>query len=227
MPVIFVLFILVAIAAVIYSFHARDQRRKALAAWAAGNGLSFTPDKDSGFDDRFSDLDCLKQGSDRYAYNIMQGDWRDRGLTAFDYHYETGSGKNRTSHYFSAVILDSPIPLKPLYIRREGLFDKITEFFGYDDIDFESAEFSRNFYVKSPDRKWAYDVIHTRMMEYLMSAPEFSVQFDAERVIAWRDSTFEPAEFKAAARFILGIFDRLPEYLVRQQKGESDARSAC
>ncbi|MHC4981598.1 MAG: hypothetical protein ACYTF6_00325 [Planctomycetota bacterium] len=216
-----VVFAVVVAAIVAYSFHARAKRRKELAAWARSHGLAFNQGKDHGFDDHFTRFNCLRQGSDRYAYNVMRGDWNGHGMTAFDYHYQTGSGKNRSSHYFSAVILESPIPLEPLFIRREGLFDKVTEFFGFDDIDFESAEFSRNFYVKSPDRKWAYAVIHARMMEYLMAAPGFSVQFDVGQVIAWRSSRFSPAQFDAAAEFIRGIYDRLPDYLIEQQKREA------
>ena len=221
MQFFFVLVVILVVAGIIYAFSIGARRRKELFTWASSRGLAFTSDKDHSFDDRFADFSCLKEGSDRYAYNIMQGDWHGHEITAFDYHYETRSGEDTTDHYFSAVILRGPIPLKPLYIRREGFFDKVTEFFGFDDIDFESAEFSRRFYVKSPDKKWAYDVIHQRMMEYLLSAPEFSVQFDASHVIAWRPSRFSPAEFEAAAGFIRGIFERLPEYLVKKQKGET------
>ncbi|MCK4626760.1 MAG: hypothetical protein KAV00_15725, partial [Phycisphaerae bacterium] len=109
---------------------------------------------------------------------------------------------------------------KPLYIRREGFFDKIGQFFGFDDIDFESAEFSRKFYVKSPDKRWAYDVIHTRTMEHLLASANFSIRFDRAHVIAWRSRTNKPADFEAAAELISGILDRLPEYVVRRQKGE-------
>ena len=115
------------------------------------------------------------------------------------------------------MIIESAIPLKPLHLRREHLFDKVSEFFGVDDIDFESAEFSRKFYVKSPDKRWAYDVIHARMMEYLLDAPTFSIQFAGSYVIAWRSSWFGPAEFEAGANLICGILDRLPGYVVQQQ----------
>ncbi|MDY7011318.1 MAG: hypothetical protein SVV80_11300, partial [Planctomycetota bacterium] len=110
--------------------------------------------------------------------------------------------------------------LKPLYIRREHFFDKLTEFFGFDDIDFESAEFSRKFFVKSPNKRWAYDVIHQRMMEYLLAAPDFGIQFDLMHIIAWRGRKFKPADFQAAAEMICGMLERLPEYVVRQQKGQ-------
>ena len=122
---------------------------------------------------------------------------------------------------FSAAILSCPIPLRALLVRPEGFFDKIGEFFGFDDIDFESAEFSRSFYVKSPDKKWAYDIIHQRTMEFMLAAPRFSLQFAGNAVIAWRGSTFKPGDFEQAEELVRGILDRVPEYVVKQQMGQA------
>ena len=213
----FVLIVIVVLTAIAVGMYFAAQRRKELAAWAQSKGLRFRPGKDRGMDDRFEEFKCLRRGHSRYANNLIEGPWEGMNLTAFDYHYTTGSGKHQSHHSFSAVILKSPVPLKPLSIRREGFFDKITEFFGFDDIDFESAEFSRAFYVRSPDRRWAYDVIHQRMMEYLMTAPNFAIQFDHSHVMAWGSRQAKPADFEAAIGLICGIVDRLPEYLVRQQ----------
>ncbi len=212
-----VLIILAFVAILLLGLYAAAQRRKELAAWARRRGLRFDPAKNRDLDDAFPEFHCLRRGSSRFGYNICSGQVNGLDVATFDYHYTTGSGKNRSTHRFSAVILDAPLPLKPLLIRREGLFDKFTGFLGFDDIDFESAEFSRDFFVKSPDRKWAYDVIHARMMEYLMGAAEFSVQFDAGHIIAWRNRRFSPSDFDDAIALIRGILDRLPDYLVQQQ----------
>ena len=217
-----VILIAVVIVAIIYGHYAAKKRREALHAWAQGRSLRFEPAKDHSVEDRFGEFDCLQQGSNRYAENRMSGDYEGREFLGFDYHYETTStdskGRRQTHHhYFSAVILGSKVPLKPLLIRPEGFFDKVKEFFGLDDIDFESAEFSRKFFVKAQDRRWAYDVIHQRTMEFLLASPEFTIEFGAGRVMAYRSSQFEAVEFEQAAEAIRGILDRLPDYLVRQQ----------
>jgi hypothetical protein len=147
----------------------------------------------------------------------MRGRWDGLPVVFFDYHYTTGSGKNRSDHRFSAAVIGSPIRLKPLRIRREGFADRVMDFLGFDDIDFESAEFSRKFHVKSPDRRWAYAVIHQQMMEYLLGAPEFHVQFGRGEIMVWLERTLKPPEFEAAANLAQGMLERLPEYLVRQQ----------
>jgi hypothetical protein len=217
-PIIFLFFLLVVVV-IVASWIASQGRRKALAAWAGAHGLNFDPDKFRGLDEKFPDFDCLSRGGGRYAYNAMAGHWNGRATVAFDYHYSTGSGKDSHDYHFSAVILESRVPLKPLFIRPEGFLDKVGAFFGHEDINFESAEFSRKFYVQGPDRKWAYDVIHPRTIEFLLAAPVFTIRLSPTHVIAYRPSRFTPEEFGYAADVAGGILDRLPEYLVREQAG--------
>jgi len=220
---LYFLIIVLILVFVVFSIWKSVQRRKELAAWAAEKGLLFSATKDRGLDDRFSSFGCLRRGHSQYAYNIAEGDWNGRRVTAFDYRYVTGSGKNRSTHYFSAIILRSDVQLKPLSVRPEGVFDRVTEFFGLDDIDFESAEFSNAFFVQASDRKWAYDVIHARTMDFLLASPRFSVQMGGRFVIAWSDVAFSPDQFTQAAGLITGLLDGLPEY-VRQQRAEAAQR---
>ena len=217
----FVILVIVVIGAILaFSLYAAAKRRKELSQWARQRGLRFTPSGSYDMDSSYSDFKCLHQGNSRHAYNIITGQHNQLELTAFDYKYTTGSGKNKNTHVFSAMIVQAPIPLKPLFIRREGFFDKLTEFFGADDIDFESAEFSRKFFVKASDKKWAYDVIHQRMMEYLLTAPKYSIQFAGDSIIAWSNLTFSPSQFESAFDMIAGMIELLPEYLVKQQMGQ-------
>ena len=218
MPTFAIVIIVLVLIGVAFWFSAK--RRKELSAWAAGRGLSFRPTRDGSFDERYRSFGCLRRGHSRAASNIAEGDWNGRHVTAFDYRYVTGSGKNRSTHYFSAVVLQSGVPLQPLRIRSENVFDRVTEFLGVDDIDFESAEFSRAFHVKAKDKRWAYDVLHQRTMEYLLSVPRFSIEFDVRCAIAWRNRRFSVETFESAIGVLEGIFDRLPEYVVRQQRRE-------
>ncbi|MHC4562249.1 MAG: hypothetical protein ACYS8X_05690 [Planctomycetota bacterium] len=210
-----IVFIIVAVVSALQS----GQRRKQMQQWAARVGWRYVPGNDDSLGDRY-DFDCLQRGRSRYAYNVCQGQWGDLPALAFDYHYVQGSGKNRKTYNFSAVIVTSSLPLKGMMIRPENFFDKVTEFFGMDDIDFESAEFSRRFFVKADDRRWAYDVLHQRAMEFLLASPEYSICFDRRYVIAWRGRRMDPGGFEAALNVIKGLLDGLPEYVVRQQTQE-------
>jgi hypothetical protein len=215
---VIVVIVIIAVLFIVYRFFASCKRRQELANWALSKGLFFIAGKDSSFDSQYPGFDCLQKGHDRYAYNIMSGALAGREFLGCDYHYAIGSGKSRSEHFFSLVIIKSPIPLEPLLIRPETFSDKLAELVGFNDIDFESAEFSKKFYVKSPDKKWAYDIIHPQMMEFLMNSPEFSIQLDSLSVIVYRDARFSPAEFEDAANLANGIFERIPDYVAQNQR---------
>lgn len=212
---------LVVIVLIVVSSHFARKRRKQLEEWAQSKSLSFDPSKRRNVDKDYPNFNCFRQGSNRYAENVMQGSWSDRRVLCFDYHYETHStnskGQRQTHHHhFSAVIIRSELPLKPLFIRPEGFFDKLAEFVGINDIDFESAEFSRKFYVKADDRRWAYDVIHQRTMELLLERPQFTIQFYGESVLVYRSSRFSTEQFEQALEIGCGILERFPDYLIKQ-----------
>ena len=191
------------------------KRREALSGLANEMGLRFDPNKDYTFDDQFRFFDALRWGDNRYAYNILRGQFEGRNIVGFDYHYETSSrdsdgDRTTTSHRFSAVIFQSTLPLDGLTIRPEGFFDRMKTLLGFDDIDFESAEFSKAFHVKCRDRGLAYDVVQPETMEFMLNMPRFTLHFENAMVMVMRRGTFEPADFRAAIHLVDGILDRVP-----------------
>lgn len=226
---IFGLFIILVIVVGVVGAILAAKRKKELQHWAASQDLYFNPAKQYGMDEMFPAFKCLRQGSRRYAHNVTSGQWREREVVAFDYHYETYShgkrGRRTHHHHFSAVIVTAGIPLRTLFLRPEGFLDKLGNLVGFDDIDFESAEFSRKFYVKSEDRKFAYDVLHPRIMEYLLNMPQYTIQFDENHIIAYRSSRFNAETFQSALDVASEILDQLPEYLRRELKERTEYTS--
>jgi len=171
--------------------------------------------------DQLYSFSCLSKGDHRYAYNIMQGKVRDRPILAFDWHYELGGdGKNEThnDHYFSAVIVQPGVVLKPLLIRSETFFDKIGEVFGLGAIELESAEFNRRFHVTSPDRRWAFDVLPQTTMEFLLASPHFTLEIQDFCILAHTGSVFSTAEFESALSVLNGFLDRIPPSVIQDLK---------
>ena len=217
-PLIFVGFLALMIVMAILGARADAKRKKQLAEWATAKGLTFEQGYLRGLDAQHPTFSALRRGDDRYALNVMRGAWAGREAMFFDYHYETTStdskGRRQTHHhYFSAVIIKGGFPMKHLAIRPEGFFDKIGEFFGMDDIDFESAEFSRRFHVSAKDKRWAYDILHPRAMEFLMKSPTVTLCMDTSSVIAALGSRTDPAGFESAAGVVTGLLDLVPEYV--------------
>ncbi len=223
---LFVLILVAVIGFMIRGLYASMRRREALQAWAQSNGLEFHGPDNYRLPSHLPDFTCLHWGENQYAYNVMQGRFHGREFLGFDYHYTRSSsdGRQADDFYFSAVIFKSDVPLKPFFIRPKNVLDKIEETVGLEHIQFESAEFNRKFCVNALDKKWAYDVLHQRTMEFLLGQPMFTIQFDWNSVIVHRTNTFSTtftvSDFAAAAAVICGILDRLPEYLIHQQREE-------
>jgi hypothetical protein len=216
--VFFVLIAAVVIGAIIFGAIAARKRREALAALALRLGLSYQSENDHSLADRFEFLDALARGSNRYAFNILSGRYQGHEVLVFDYHYETHStdskGRRQTHHhYFSFFVLMLPQSFPELRITREGLFSKIAQAFGYDDIDLESAEFSRAFCVRSKDKKFAYDVCHVQMMEYLLANRDLSIEIEEQTLALAFDKRLSAEEIESNLNRLIEIRSRLPEYL--------------
>ena len=217
-PVIAVLFLGAILAGVVYSVILARRRQQGLVALAQRLNLAFNPDKDYGLAARFGFLNQLAQGENRYATNVLSGNYRQDEVLAFDFHYETHStdskGHRQTNHHwFSFFILTLPAELPELTIRRENFLLKIAQVFGYQDIDFESAEFSRAFCVRSKDRKFAYDVCNARMIEYLLANRDLSLEIESEALALAFDRCLSAEKIEANLERLADIRSRLPDYL--------------
>ena len=230
MQLVFVILVIAAVATIVWlaireQGCLRDRRRQELAGWAQANGLKFLPENDYSIGYRYRPFKCLQQGKNRYGCNIMVGTSGQRVMCGFDYHADTNAASINALHparadHFSAVVVNAGFPLKPLSIRPQGFFDRVTEFVGFDGIEFESAEFSRRFAVSSPDRRWAYDVLHQKTMEMMLEYPRFRIDFQGTQVAAYSGhADFSPGEFQSALNLVSGILDNLPESVVRDLKG--------
>ena len=215
---IFILILGVMIAAGIYGMIAAKKRREELLQLAAKLGFSFVPEKDYDLAKHYGFLDKLAQGSNRYAFNILSGRYQNHVVHAFDYHYETHStdskGRQQTHHhYLSCFVLRLPQTFPELTIGREGWLSKVAQVFGYDDIDFESAEFSRAFCVRSKDKKFAYDVCHAQMMEYLLANRDLSVEIEHNILGLVFGTRLSAVGIEANLQRLAEVRSRIPEYL--------------
>ena len=162
-----------ALAGIIWvSVVAERKRRTVLKAVARNLGLAFDPSTDRQLHRAYGHQ-LFGRGHSRQATNNMFGTMRLAGYELHvrmgDYRYVTGHGKHQHTHRTSYAAFKLPFVRTPnLLIRREGIGDKLVGGIGFDDIDFESEEFSRAFWVKSENGKYAYDVIHPQMMEFLL-----------------------------------------------------------
>jgi hypothetical protein len=220
MPVIFVaVLVVVAIGGIINNIVQR-KRREGLFELAQRLNLNFDAGQDSGIPERFDFLKQLDQGDNRYATNVLSGTYQQYEVLAFDYHYQTyyydKNGRHTEHHWFSFFILTLPVSFPDLTIRRENFFTKVAEVLGYQDIKFESAEFSKTFLVRSPDKKFAYDVCNAQMMEYLLANRDLSIEIENEVIALLSGTRLAVEQFELNLQRLIEIRSRLPEYLFTQ-----------
>jgi len=215
-PVIFIGFIAFVIVAVVLGHLQAQKRRAAMLALARRLGLRFDPDKNRDLARRYEFIDKMRAGRNRYAFNILTGAYQGHDVLLFDYHYKTGSGKNTHHHYLSFFILRLPTSVPELLIGPEGFFSKIAQAVGYDDIDFESHEFSRKFCVRSRDKKFAYDICHAKMIEYLLSNTDLTLEMERDSLAISFQRRLKPELIEPNLRRLIQVRALLPDYLFSQ-----------
>ena len=217
MPFVIVAVLVVAAIGTIYGVIQARKRREGLFELAQRLGLDFSPAEDREIADRYGFLKELAEGENRYACNVLSGTYQQNQVLAFDYHYETyteGKGGRQTHHHwFSFFILTLPAVFPDLTIRRENFLTKVAEAFGYQDIKFESAEFSKAFCVRSPDKKFAYDVCNAQMMEYLLANRDLSVEIENQVLALAFNTRLSVEQIAANLQRQVELRSRLPQYL--------------
>ncbi len=199
------------------------QRREALAEVARQLGWRFDPSRDSSWDRRYPQFGWFKTGHSRCAYNILTGTLTMNGnklpgvIGDYTYKVTSGSGKNQstTTYNFSFLLVELPfVGLPQIAVRREGIFDSFTALLGFDDIDFESEEFSRKFHVKSSDKRFAYDLMHPRMMEFLLDEPPPTFEIERGVLCTRGAGRWEPAEFARQVAWCEQLLSHWPRHLL-------------
>jgi hypothetical protein len=90
---------------------------------------------------------------------------------------------------------------------------------GYDDIDFESVEFSKAFTVRSKDKKFAYDICHPRMMDYMLNHPYITIEIEHDAFATCADGLFSPEAVERRLKVMLDLRKLFPRYLFEPAAG--------
>lgn len=220
-------FALVAVAA-IYAHLQEKKRTTELEAFAARMGLSFSPRKDSSADERFARFGLFKRGHSRKAWNIMRGTVTlgeyDVEVESGDFRYTVGTGKDQRTYKFSYLVGSNPIGACPeTIVRKEGVFDQLKGVLGFDDIDFESDEFSRRYHVSSDEKRFAYDLIDQRMMEFLMATSPPAFELDGHLIcVSDGKARWQAEDLQRWFDWLGGFLEHWPNHVVRSIGDRAD-----
>jgi hypothetical protein len=215
-PAIIVLFVVAALVAIGIAVYLDHKRKEMWRSVATRYGLRYDSGDPLGLVDRYS-FALFGKGHSKRVSNTLHGTTGGMDVVLFDYRYTTGSGKHKHTHYWSALMVTLPCRGE-LHIRPESFLDRIAAAVGWDDIDFEYEEFNRAFSVTGPTKKFAYDICHAQMMEYLLQHPDHCWEIQDDRLLLYSSSlgTFDPEEVERCLRDARGFIERLPSYLCRR-----------
>jgi len=203
------------------------KRRNDLGALARKLKLQFNPKNDFKLAEKFSVLSWLRRGDVRYAYNVFHGCHLEYPVTIFDYHFSTpGSGKSGGyDYYWSAFVVEMKTNFPDMIISHESRESRLAEALGGSHIAFESAEFTRAFRVRSSDKKFAYDVCHPKMMEYLLANQDLTVEISGAGLAVLFEDWLRPEKIEANLSRLIEIRKLLPDYLFAKTDADTGVKA--
>lgn len=220
------LVIVVIVVAAVMSAIAAKKRREGIAALAAQRGWTYA-ERDDRWCDAFQDSP-FGLGHNRKATNVLTGQFDGRPFVSFDYVYFTtetstdSEGRTTTrqvSHPYGVAGLDMGAAFPALEVTPEGMFGRLVGRLTNRDIELESEDFNRAFTVTCPDRKFASDVLHPRMMELLLHSPDAAFRFDRSWLLDCENGTVGLEEIEPRLQRIDSIVDQIPEFVWREVRG--------
>jgi hypothetical protein len=223
MEILFTILGLVLVAAIVGGgvmlyFHLKAKRREAFGAFAAQHGLEYSPR------DTFGTLGwpfrLFRRGDGREVENVLWGTWESQPIQAFDYWYydestDSEGNPSRSYHHFSCVLVEVAASFPHLEIAREGLFTRLADHVGLEDIEFESPEFNRRYNVKAQNRKFAYELLDGKMLEWLVSFDQgLAFEVVGNRILAYQDRV-KPSGLVPVIGTAIMFRDRIPPVALR------------
>jgi hypothetical protein len=168
------------------------QRSQSLAVWASGLGFSIDagprPPAAAGLASGLASRPVFARGRNAHLANIMEGHASDGHVIVMDHVYVTGSGKSSTtvSHTMLAVELPPP-PMPEFAMAPEGVFARIGQVFGAQDIDLEgNPVFSGAYQLKGRDEEAIRRLFERTAAAYFAEHHGWSVEAAGSWILAYR-----------------------------------------
>jgi hypothetical protein len=225
LPLLFVVGLGVVVLVAVLAFLAEKKRRELLQSVAASRGWQYTR-RDDAWARSFEGAP-FGRGHNRQAHNILTGTHDGRDFVGFDYLYHTTetstdaqghTSSREVSHWYSVLALRTAEGFPVLEVSPEGFFGRAIGKLTNRDIQLESEEFNRAFSVVCSDRRFAYDILHPRLMEQLLQTRDVGWKIQQGWMLAIEPGRHDVTDIDRRLTVIDGVLDAVPDF-VRQQYG--------
>ena len=194
---------------------ANKRKREAMEALAAKHGWRLHR-KDRSMHEMWDQVAPFDFGHSKRSDWIFDGEVDGQRFTVFQYTCQTTSHNGKSSseqtHHYRVCVIPMPLDGHDLRITKEHIGLKIADALGGEDIDFESDAFSRRFWVKCRDRRFAYDVLTPAMMEYLLPHKNWHWHWVGQELILHRAGGLKVDHVEPMIRLAHGFAARLPRH---------------
>ncbi len=198
-------------ALIVWQITVARKRREALQAWAQEHGFHFI-EKDAGLHAQFARFSPFGTGTSRICRNVLDSVHDGHPVRLFQYEYTVQNGKSSTTYVNRVAAVRMAESGRDLSIQKEHFGHKLVDALGGEDIDFESDEFSRTFWVKCKDRRFAYDILHPRMQEWLLESGRRHWQWQDGTLLIYETGRLEARWLDGLLGQVFGFIERLPRH---------------
>ena len=161
----------------------------------------------------------LREGRSRQAFNCLDGTYKGLPVILFDYRFVTGLGNQSKSHELSALLTRLSIACNHLIIRPETAMGRFAAFLGFGAIQFEFEEFNRTYNVHCEDKKFAYDICHPDMMEFMLEYPTLTWELQGNHLLLYcPEIEFDPECVARCLEVACGFSKRIPRYMQVEER---------
>jgi len=235
---IFILFGIFAVAYALYAQKKAEERRLRILGYANQHGFTYYPSdpvfiptqgfwasltsSDTGFHSRFASFEPFDKGHSRSTSNLLVKQVQDHVLYAFDYEYKitTSNGKSTqtTTYRHTVTAARVNINLPGLSLQPETIVHWFGEKFGMRELEFESEEFNKRYFIRASDDRAVYDILHPQMIDYLLDQSIGWWQMAGHLLVRIEPRQEDVPEIHQGLLEIQGFIERIPAF-VRQDRG--------
>jgi hypothetical protein len=170
----------------------------------------------------FQHLSPFGQGHSHSVKNLISGAYRDFGVTIFDYQYKvtTNNGKSSSTTTYNVQVVSVALPmiLPQFSMQPENFLLAIGEKFGYREIEFESEEFNKRWFVRGHEERSIYDLLHPQAMERMLIASHTRWEFGGNMITVLDTSLQEPPSIERTFHDIADFVALVPNYYRQDRK---------
>lgn len=158
-------------------------------------------------------FDMFDRGHSRYLRPAIVGnDHRGFKWFLFDYRYTTGSGKNQATHSHSVIIVKTNLLLPTMSMTKEHFLNTVGKMLGAHELQVESEEFNRRYYIKTSDSKMSLDLLHPQMIEAMLVQEHMEWFTSGVFIMIPVYGKASPAEFARRKPYIDEFLSLVPTY---------------